>query len=79
MCQEIGQGRRKLLVEMATGTGKTRMAAAFMKRLFQANAITRVLFLVDRIPLAKQTEDAFAEHLAGLSLLCAAGRPALPG
>jgi len=22
-----------------------------------------VLFLVDRIPLAKQTEDAFAEHL----------------
>ena len=29
----------------------------------EANAITRVLFLVDRIPLAKQTEDAFAEHL----------------
>ena len=27
------------------------------------DAITRVLFLVDRIPLAKQTEDAFAEHL----------------
>jgi type I restriction enzyme R subunit len=63
LCREIGQGRRKLLVEMATGTGKTRTAAAFIKRLFQANAITRVLFLVDRIPLAKQTEDAFAEHL----------------
>jgi type I restriction enzyme R subunit len=57
------QGRRKLLVEMATGTGKTRTAAAFIKRLFEANAVTRVLFLVDRIPLAKQTEDAFAEHL----------------
>ena len=39
------------------------MAAAFIKRLFQANAVTRVLFLVDRITLAKQTEDAFAEHL----------------
>ena len=61
--REIGLGRRKLLVEMATGTGKTRTAAAFIKRLFEANAITRVLFLVDRIPLAKQTEDAFAEHL----------------
>ena len=48
---------------MATGTGKTRTAAAFIKRLFEANAVTRVLFLVDRIPLAKQTEDAFAEHL----------------
>ena len=63
LCREMGQGRRKLLVEMATGTGKTRMAAALIKRLFQANAVTRVLFLVDRIPLAKQTEDAFAEHL----------------
>ncbi len=64
LCREITQGRRKLLVEMATGTGKTRTAAALIKRLFEANAITRVLFLVDRIPLAKQTEDAFAEHLA---------------
>ena len=63
LCREVGQGRRKLLVEMATGTGKTRTAVAFIKRLLQANAITRVLFLVDRIPLAKQTEDAFAEHL----------------
>jgi type I restriction enzyme, R subunit len=63
LCREIGLGRRKLLVEMATGTGKTRTAAAFIKRLFEANAITRVLFLVDRIPLAKQTEDAFSEHL----------------
>jgi type I restriction enzyme R subunit len=63
LCNEIKAGRRKLLVEMATGTGKTRTAAAFIKRLFEANAVTRVLFLVDRIPLAKQTEDAFAEHL----------------
>jgi type I restriction enzyme, R subunit len=63
LCRDLGLGRRKLLVEMATGTGKTRTAAAFIKRLFEANAITRVLFLVDRIPLAKQTEDAFAEHL----------------
>jgi type I restriction enzyme R subunit len=64
LCREITVGRRKLLVEMATGTGKTRTAAAFIKRLFEAGAVTRVLFLVDRIPLAKQTEDAFAEHLA---------------
>lgn len=63
LCREMATGRRKLLVEMATGTGKTRTSAAFLKRLFEANAVTRVLFLVDRITLAKQTEDAFAEHL----------------
>lgn len=63
LCREMNAGRRKLLVEMATGTGKTRTAAALIKRLFEANTLTRVLFLVDRIPLAKQTEDAFAEHL----------------
>ena len=61
---EFTRGRRKMLVEMATGTGKTRTAAALIKRLFDANAITRVLFLVDRNTLAKQTEDVFAEHLS---------------
>lgn len=45
LCREMALGRRKLLVEMATGTGKTRTAAAFIKRLFEANAVTRVLFL----------------------------------
>ena len=63
LTEEIQRGRRKLLVEMATGTGKTRTAAALIKRLFEANAVTRVLFIVDRITLANQTEDAFSEHL----------------
>ena len=67
LCREMEHGRRKLLVEMATGTGKTRMAAALIKRLFDAHWVTRVLFLVDRTTLAKQTEDAFAEHLPSLS------------
>ena len=60
---EVSHGRRKLLVEMATGTGKTRTAAAFIKRLSEAGFVTRVLFLVDRIALARQAEDAFTDHL----------------
>ena len=60
---EVSHGRRKLLVEMATGTGKTRTAAAFVKRMFEAGIVTRVLFLVDRIALAGQAEDAFNDHL----------------
>ena len=63
LCTEISLGRRNLLVEMATGTGKTRTAAAFIKRLFEAGSVTRVLFLVDRIALAGQAEDAFTDHL----------------
>ena len=63
MCAEVSLGRRNLLVEMATGTGKTRTAAAFVKRLFEAGVVTRVLFLVDRIALAGQAEDAFTDHL----------------
>jgi len=66
LCREIATGRRKLLVEMATGTGKTRMAAALIKRLFEANWVTRALFVVDRNTLGIQAEDAFAEHLPNL-------------
>ena len=66
LCREIEQGRRKMLVEMATGTGKTRTAAALLKRLFEANWVTRALFVVDRNTLAIQAEDAFAEHLPHL-------------
>ena len=66
VCREIVNGRRKMLVEMATGTGKTRTAAALLKRLFEANWATRTLFVVDRNTLSIQTEDAFAEHLPHL-------------
>ncbi len=59
----VACGQRRLLVEMATGTGKTRMAAAFVKRLFQAGTVTRVLFLVDRLALATQAENVFTDHL----------------
>ena len=56
LCREMVNGRRKMLVEMATGTGKTRTAAALMKRLFEANWVTRALFVVDRNTLAIQAE-----------------------
>jgi hypothetical protein len=35
VCREIVNERHKMLVEMATGTGKTRTAAALLKRLFE--------------------------------------------
>ena len=57
-------GRRRMLIEMATGAGKTMTIAMLMKRWFKAALVSRVLFLVDRIELAKQAKnDTFDDYL----------------
>jgi type I restriction enzyme R subunit len=52
-------GRRKFLLEMATGTGKTLLCAALIRRFLVTRNAERVLFIVDRIELAKQTMEDF--------------------
>jgi len=52
--------RRKFLLEMATGTGKTLLCAALIRRFLTTRNAERVLFIVDRIELAKQTMEDFA-------------------
>ena len=56
--------RRGLLV-MATGTGKTRTAAAIIELLQRANWVKRVLFLADRQALVKQTVGVFKKFIPG--------------
>lgn len=51
-------GQRDILVSMATGTGKTRTSIALMYRLLKHKRFRRILFLVDRKALGKQTSDA---------------------
>ncbi len=58
-------GRRRMLFEMATGTGKTLTIAMLMKRWFEAAVVSRVLFLADRIELAKQAKETFDDYLKG--------------
>ena len=41
-------GRRKFLLEMATGTGKTLLCAALIRRFLLTRNAERVLFIVDR-------------------------------
>ena len=47
-------------LEMATGTGKTLLCAALIRRFLATRNAERVLFIVDRIELAKQTMEDFA-------------------
>lgn len=57
----IAAGRRRILVAMATGTGKTRMAIGLVYRLIKHNRFKRILFLVDRNALGRQAEAAFKD------------------
>jgi len=52
-------GNRSFLLEMATGTGKTLLCAALIRRFLATRNAERVLFIVDRIELAKQTMEDF--------------------
>lgn len=57
----IAEGRRELLLAMATGTGKTRTCICLIYRLIKAGRFKRVLFLVDRRSLGDQAQQAFEE------------------
>jgi type I restriction enzyme R subunit len=61
--EAVEKKKRKFLLVMATGTGKTRTCIALVDALMRAGWVERVLFLVDRIALRNQTLEAFKEHL----------------
>jgi len=63
MDKAIEGGKRRMLLVMATGTGKTDTIALYLKRLFEAGLANRALFLVDRIDLGVQTKEVFDEIL----------------
>lgn len=56
-------GKRRFLLELPTGTGKTDLIALYVKRLMQAGHADRILFLVDRDQLAKQAIEAVQDLL----------------
>lgn len=66
VCERVEHGHRKALAVMATGSGKTRTAAALISLLMKSNRVKRVLFLADRRALAKQAHKAFVKHLPDL-------------
>lgn len=63
ICDGLKKHKRRMLIEMATGTGKTRTMAAIIKRLLDAGWINRVLFVVDRETLAGQALGVFNRYI----------------
>ncbi len=57
--QAILNGKRDMLVAMATGTGKTYLTVAQIYRLLESGLARRILFLVDRKALAAQAVREF--------------------
>ena len=61
--EQFTSARRKALLVMATGTGKTRTAIALVDALQRAGWVKRALFLADRVSLVNQAVGAFKAHL----------------
>ncbi len=59
----IEKGNKKALINMATGTGKTRVAMALIEVLIKARYIQNILFVVDRIALGRNAFQAFEAYL----------------
>lgn len=54
-------GKKTVLLSMATGTGKTRTILGMIYRFIKSARFRRILFLVDRTALGEQAHDVFKE------------------
>jgi len=64
IAEAFAANRRRALLVMATGTGKTRVAMALIDVFLRANQAQNVLFLADRDALVDQTlTEGFKAHL----------------
>ena len=59
----VKNGKDRFLLEMATGSGKTLLAAAVIKLFLRTSNAKRVLFLVDRLELEDQARKNFIRYL----------------
>lgn len=61
--EAVSMGKKRFLLEMATGTGKTLTAAAIIKLFYRTGNARRILFLVDRLELEDQARKDFNNYL----------------
>jgi len=69
VCESFGvKNRRKALLVMATGSGKTRTVIALCDVLLQHGWVKNILFLADRTSLVTQAKRSFVNLLPDLSV-----------
>lgn len=68
VCDTLADNRRRALLVMATGSGKTRTVIALVDVLLNHGWIKNVLFLADRNSLVTQAKRSFANLLPDLSV-----------
>ncbi len=61
--RSFAQAKPRALIQMATGSGKTYAAVSFIYRLIKFAGAKRVLFLVDRNNLGRQTLREFQQYV----------------
>lgn len=59
----FNEGKNRLLIEMATGLGKTYTVAHLLKQLLQQDKVKRVLFLAHQVEILLQSVTAFKNVL----------------
>jgi type I restriction enzyme R subunit len=62
--KSLAQNKPRALIQMATGSGKTFTAISFIYRLIKFAGARRVLFLVDRGNLGRQTKKEFDQYVS---------------
>lgn len=67
-CDALAKNRRKVLLVMATGSGKTRTVIALCKVLLEQGWVKNILFLADRNSLVTQAKRSFVNLLPDLSV-----------
>ena len=67
-CDAFARSRRKALLVMATGSGKTRTVIALCDVLLQHGWVKNILFLADRNSLVTQAKRSFVNLLPDLSV-----------
>ena len=65
--KSLAANKPRALIQMATGSGKTFTAISFLYRLIKFAGARRVLFLVDRGNLGRQTRKEFDQYVSPIN------------